>query len=94
MGVILQLNKLHSPLLNLAYGCFEPNLVKSSTVVLEKKMKMGKVYRLTDFYGKTDGQTDEGLQETRESSFEVSTHVSQKNRISPNMLLNLQDLNR
>ena len=37
-------------------GCFVSSLVEIGTVVLEKKMKMWKVYRQTD--GRTDGQTD------------------------------------
>ena len=42
------LNHLHQ-------GCFVPSLVQIGPVVLEKKMKMWKVYRQTD--GPTDRQT-------------------------------------
>ena len=41
-------------------GCFVPSLVKIGPVVLEKKLKIGKVYRQTD--GLMDGQTDDGWQ--------------------------------
>ena len=42
-----------------------PSLVEIGPVVLEKKMKMWKVYRLTD--GQTDRQTDDGRQVIRKA---------------------------
>ena len=42
-------------------GCFVPNLVEIGPVVLEKKSKIGKVYR------HTDGQTDDGRQTMRQA---------------------------
>ena len=40
-------------------GCFVPSFVEIGPVVLEKKSKIGKVYRRTD--RQTDGQTDRRL---------------------------------
>ena len=50
-------------------GCFVPSLVEIGPVVLEKKMKMWKVYRQTDRQtdGRTDGQTDAGRQVIRKA---------------------------
>ena len=44
-------------LIPFAQGCFVSSLVEIGPVVLEKKSKIGKVYRRTD--GRTDRQTDE-----------------------------------
>ena len=46
---------------------FVPSLVEIGPVVLEKKMKMWKVYRQTD--GRTDGRTDDGRQVIRKAHF-------------------------
>ena len=58
-AMALHLKKLESPLPR------DTNLVKIGPVVLEKKMKMWKVYRQTD--GRTDGQTDDGRQVIRKA---------------------------
>ena len=54
-----------------------PSLVEISPVVLEKKMKMRKLYRQTDGRtdGRTDGQTDDGRQVIRKAH-ELSAQVS------------------
>ena len=54
-GVAIHFNKLESP----TQGCFVPSLVEIGPVVLEKKSRIGKVYR------QTDGQTDDGRQAIR-----------------------------
>ena len=54
MGWVLHLNKLDSPF---TQGCIVTSLVENGPVVLEKKMKMWKVYRQTD--GRTDRRTDD-----------------------------------
>ena len=46
-------------------GYFVPSLVEIGLVVLEKKMKMWKVYRQTD--GRTDGWTNDGRQVIRKA---------------------------
>ena len=54
-------------------GCFVPSLVEIGPVVLEKKMKMWKVYRQKDRQtdrqtdGQTDGRTDAGRQLIRKA---------------------------
>ena len=52
-------------------GCFVPSLVKIGPVVLEKKSKIGKVYRQTD--RRTDRRWTTGDQK---SSLELSAQVS------------------
>ena len=50
-------------------GCFVPSLVEIGPVVLEKKSKIGKVYKQTDGQtdGQTNGQTDDGRQAIRKA---------------------------
>ena len=56
-GKALHLNKLKSQnCISFTQGCFVKSLIEIGPVVLEKKMKMGKVYRQTE--GWTDGQRD------------------------------------
>ena len=55
-------------------GYFVPSLVEVGPVVLEKKMKMGKVYRQTD--GRTDGWTDRRTTGDQKSSPELSAQVT------------------
>ena len=47
------------------YMYFVPSLVEIGPVVLDKKMKMWKVFRQTD--GRTDGRTDDGRQVIRKA---------------------------
>ena len=55
------------------HGCIVPSLVKIGPVILEKKSKIGKVYRQTA--GQTDRQTDDGRRDQK-SSIELSAKVS------------------
>ena len=50
-------------------GCFVPSLVEIDQVVLEKKMKMWKVYRQTD--GQTDRRRTTGDQKKAHLSFQL-----------------------
>ena len=55
-----------------------PSLVEIGPVVLEKKSKIGKVYRGTDrqTVGQTDRQTDRQTTGDQKSSLELSAQVS------------------
>ena len=59
-------------------GCFVPSLVDIGPVVLEKKLKIGKVYRQTD--GQTDGQTDDGRQVIRKTHLSFQLRWANKNQ--------------
>ena len=48
-------------------GCFVPSLVEIGPVVLDKKIKLWKVYRQTD--GQMDGRTDDGRRAIRKTHF-------------------------
>ena len=63
------LNKMNT----LTQRCFVPSLVEIGPVVLEKKMKMWKVYRRKD--RRTDGQRRRTTG-AQKSSLELSAHVS------------------
>ena len=57
-------------------GYFVPSLVEIDPVVLEKKMKMWKVYRQTD--GQTDGQTHDGRQVIRKAHLSFQLRWAKK----------------
>ena len=60
LGLSFEKNGIPSTL-----GCVVLNLFEIGQVVLEKKLKIGKVYRQTD--GRTDRQTDHGQQRIRKA---------------------------
>ena len=77
----------------LTQGCFVPSLVEIGPVVLEKKMKMWKVYRRMDGRTnrrtdrRTDRQTDDGWQVIRKAHLSFQLRWAKKGKRCVNILI-------